>query len=142
MVLARSVMVSLTLVGILAVLAKPAVDSTFARARMAEAKTNLTLIRRSQEVWVYDTTNNNAGTYEQFSAIGYTGNGNYSSSCNANTFAPLGCNSLRYNYISTVNGKNFQVVAHAPSDKSKQYLFLAAQVQARRFTTKIQAMCG
>ena len=43
-----NVMVAMTIIGILAVMAKPSVDAIYTRARMAEARSNLEFIERSQ----------------------------------------------------------------------------------------------
>lgn len=117
-----SVVVSVALIGILALIAKPSVDSIFARARMGEAKTNLEIIRLSQEALVLSMAGTNASKYEQFDEMGYLGSGNHDCSANPETFRVGNCRSLRYNYQSNVNGKYFEVIAHAPSDRAKQYL--------------------
>ena len=121
-----SVMVAIVILGILAVMAKPTVDSIYARARMAEAKNNLEFIKRSQEQR-YLTHK----SYEPFpasgtggSGIGYIGNGNHNCpSPSPHTFVPGACESLRYNYRAKVRPGIFEVEAVAPSDKEKYYIY-------------------
>ena len=119
-----SVMVAIVILGILAVMGKPAVDSIYARARMAEAKNNLEFIKRSQEQQ-YLTHK----SYEQFptsgtAAIGYIGGGSHNCpNPSPRTFVPGACESLRYNYRARVRPGIFEVEAVAPSDKEKYYIY-------------------
>ena len=114
-----SVMVSIVIVGILAVMAKPSVDSIYARARMAEAKNNLLTARKLQQNRVL----NLPGTvYESYDPIGYLGGGSHNCTNQAETFRVGDCKSLRYNYSANVNGRFFEIVAHAPSDKDNKYI--------------------
>ena len=122
--------VTVATIGILAVMARPAIETMYARGRQGEVKTNL------HEIKVVQTTHvlNNGGVYG-FDQFGYTGGGNYKCSASdmpGETFGwnPLGCNSLRYNYESRVqpagSGKlaGYELVAHAPADQGEQYLYI------------------
>ena len=97
---------------------------------MGEVKSNLFAFKTAQAVHMQ-----NNGVVYGFSQFGYTGGGNFKCS---NTdmpgarfgWNPLGCESLRYNYESRVqNGSGgklpgFEVVAQAPSDQGRQYLYV------------------
>ena len=126
-----SVMVAIVIIGIMAVMAKPSVDAIYTRARMAEARSNLEFIKRSQGQWFLST---GSGAYEEFPpltplprrGIGYIGGGSYN--CPTTfpvTFAPGACKSLRYNYVSDPYsaGSMLEVVAFAPSDMGRHYVY-------------------
>ena len=114
-----SVMVSIVIIGILATMAKPSVDAIFARARMGEVKNNLLVSRKMQQNRVL----NSPGTvYESYDPIGYLGGGSHDCTNTTETFLVGSCESLRYNYSANVNGKHFEIVAHAPSDQANKYI--------------------
>ena len=129
--------VTVATIGILAVMAKPAVEATYARARQAEAKTILAEIKAVQTAHI--RVSDDVFGFDKF---GYIGGGQYK--CTASDlpdanfgWRPTACETLRYNYTALVarppagseggSGLSispYEIVAHAPGDQGSQYIWV------------------
>ena len=131
--------VTVATIGILAVMAMPAVETMFTRARQAEVKSNLHEIKAVQTAHIRV-----AGIVYGFDKFGYAGSGKYKCAAGdlpgaAFGWTPAACQTLRYNYTA-VAGKpqasaagsgaaawttnTYEVIAHAPADQGEQYLYV------------------
>ena len=130
--------VTVATIGILAVMARPAVETMYARARRAEVKANLHEIKAVQTAHIRAN-----GMVYEFDKFGYMGSGVYKCAVadlpgSVFGWTPAGCRSLRYNY-ETIAGvpqasavssgtplsrNTYEVIAHAPGDQGAQYIYV------------------
>ena len=133
-----SVIMGITLTGVLAGLAKPSVDAFLARMAQKEARNTLLELQAAQRTHMI-----NDGSLYAFDKFGYVGAGSYNCDGSASPtdggfgYRPLGCKSMNYSYEAWVNpvgysgsgsatdnlGDSYEIIAHAPSDVTNRIYF-------------------